>query len=119
MTTSKTIRELLDRTRIRPVADEAELQEALATVLAAPELGVVREHVHGRNRFDFWIEQTGIVIEAKIQGSRNELIRQLHRYAEIDIVREVVVVTTKLQLRVHMMLAGKPVSTIWVGGGAL
>jgi hypothetical protein len=52
------------------------------------------------------------VIEAKIKGSAGNLLRQLERYAKLDAVKGIVVVTTRASqaLRIPYVLEGKPVA---------
>ena len=69
-----------------------------------------------RNRLDFFCD--GVAIEVKIGGSRNNLIRQLHRYAQFDEVRELLVVTSRLCLAsLPSELNGKPIVTLPMLGG--
>lgn len=70
--------------------------------------------VDKQNRFDFAHE--GIVIELKVNGGLPALTRQIDRYAALDVVSEVCVVTTKRQhLRLPVEIRGKPVRVVWVG----
>lgn len=99
-------------------SNESELQEGVATALHRAEIPAVREHRLGEaGRVDFWLEQPGIAIELKTKGSPSEVIRQIHRYAEVAAVHGVILVSTSLRLRLPAELAGKPARTIHVGIG--
>jgi hypothetical protein len=51
-----------------------------------------------------------IGVELKVKGSVSEIIRQLHRYAKHQVVRELVLVTTRFTLtRLPRLLSEKPV----------
>jgi hypothetical protein len=96
-----------------PVASEARLHELVEAALAAA--GVAHEHEvdlgEGR-RIDF-LTAGGVGIEVKIAGARNEILRQLHGYAQADRVLAVVLFTTRAA---HALAAeslnGKPLVVV-------
>lgn len=53
--------------------------------------------VDERNRLDFAVQIDGdvVAVEVKIAGSRKDVLRQLTRYAHLDDVDELLLVTTK------------------------
>jgi hypothetical protein len=56
-----------------------------------------------------------VALELKLQGSTNDLVRQLHRYATTGKLGALVVVTTSRRLaRIPMSLAGVPVFVVTV-----
>lgn len=65
-------------------------------------------------RIDFLIN--GIGVECKIAGSKNDVLRQLSRYAEFDVIEELVLVTTRASHRDldGITLNGKRVHVHWV-----
>jgi hypothetical protein len=72
---------------------EAELQVGLAEALQRLGVAAEREVVLGpRDRVDF-LTVDGIGIEVKVKGSCTELTCQLHRYAQHDRIRALIVVT--------------------------
>lgn len=71
--------------------NEAELQAALAQHLASfqPRAEV---RLNEKDRIDFVIE--GVGIEVKVDGTRAEVLRQLHRYANSGLLDALILVTT-------------------------
>lgn len=97
---------------------EAELQDAISSVLEAGFPGQVsREHVLGRSdRVDFMV--SGVAVEVKVGGSLAALTRQVHRYAAHDTVTGVLVVTTRwYHGGLPETLHGKPIGVLRVGVG--
>ena len=94
--------------------NEAQLQDALQTLLKASYSHVRREHrLTETDRIDFLVERTGI--EVKIQGSLTQVMRQLRRYADSDDVDDLVLVTTRaLHRQLPHTLGGKPLTVIWL-----
>jgi hypothetical protein len=93
----------------RPVASEAKLQGLVASALAEAGVAFSREvDLGAEGRIDF-LTAGGIGIEVKIAGGRNEVLRQLLGYAQVDAVRGLVLYTTR---SVHSIgeetLNGKP-----------
>lgn len=74
--------------------DEKQLHDGIADVLSRAGIAYKREHVAGRDRFDF-LCNTGTVIEAKIKGSMSEALRQAERYCQNEEVESVLIVTTR------------------------
>lgn len=101
------------RTITTPVASEARLHELVASALAGA--GVAHEHEvdlgEGR-RIDF-LTDGGVGIEVKIAGARNEVLRQVHWYAQAERVLAIVLFTTRAA---HALAAdtlnGKPVIVV-------
>jgi hypothetical protein len=103
---------LIEQHRFRSF-DESSLQAGIELLLQEQGVGFEREKRVGDCRFDFWIE--GMVIEVKIKGSVSDLIRQLHRYAELGIVEKLLVVTTSMRLcRLPTTILNKPVEVALV-----
>jgi hypothetical protein len=91
---------------------ERELQDGIASVLA--EIGPHREWAIGGDRPDFFID--GVAIEVKVDGSLSSLVRQCYRYAQLDEVVAIVVVTNRHRLaRLPAAMNGKPVLVVKVG----
>ena len=97
-------------------ASEALLQDGLASVFAKAGLRVEREVVlTNTDRIDFFID--GIGLEVKVDGSLSSVTRQLHRYAQHDRVRELVLVTTLMRHRaLPSSLNGKPITVVHLIG---
>lgn len=95
---------------------EVDLQDYIEGALARAELEYEREVELGpRDRVDFLVD--GVGIEVKVAGRVTSLTRQLHRYAQSERVRELVVVSTLMSHRVlPAEISGKPVVAIHVGG---
>lgn len=75
-------------------ANEAQLHDGIAQALTGQSLAFKREHIDGKNRYDFLCE-AGVVIEVKVDGSASEALRQADRYCESDQVQAVVIATTR------------------------
>jgi hypothetical protein len=96
--------------------DEEELQRGLVEIL--PPTSTRREvQLTSRDRIDFMVE--GVGIEVKIKGSLAALTRQLHRYAQLDAIEALVVVTPVARLaQLPESLNGKPVLVCHLAGSA-
>lgn len=94
-------------------ATEDDLQRGLYDVLLP--LGGRREVRAGASsRFDLMVGS--VVVEAKVGGSANALLRQVHRYAGLATVDGIVVVVARPHLALRCgSISGKPVRTVIVG----
>ncbi|MGN6693878.1 MAG: hypothetical protein ACTHN0_06840 [Aquihabitans sp.] len=98
---------------------EDDLQRVIAhrldheVTIGSPINHYVREvRVDERNRLDFVVQIAGDVVgvEVKIAGSRRDVLRQLTRYAQLDQIDELLLVTTKANHhRMPTHINGKPV----------
>ena len=97
---------------------EAVLQACVATVLAKACLPHAAEVKLGAgDRVDFLVDGR-IAVELKVDGSVNEVARQLARYCRHDQVEAVVLVTSRRKhFGVPPMLAGKPIEVVHVREG--
>lgn len=99
--------------------DEHALYAGLAHVLG--EAGIVFERerrLDERSRVDFYLPATRLVIEVKVQGAPNAVLRQLWRYGKHPDVDGVLLVTTLAKLaRVPDSIAGKPARAFRIAGG--
>lgn len=93
---------------------EKELQAALETLLRANFSAVAREVKLAPGAIvDFLVE--GVALEVKIDGSPMEVTRQLHRYAQSELVQALILVTTRAKHRTGPSeLNGKPVLVVWL-----
>lgn len=102
---------------------EADLQESLATVLAAEGLPVRREvRLNSRDRIDLLVWRVGI--EVKVAGQRDQVLAQLKRYAESEQVGALILVTSRarqIAMPPSLMTADRavPVHVVSLLGGAL
>lgn len=106
----QTIERLLSGFRFR-FATEEELQDGIAEALKDHQ--PQREaRLNARDRIDFLL--WGVGIEVKIKGGISALTRQLLRYAEVDAIAALVVVTSQTQyaLQLPRILGGKPVAVV-------
>lgn len=94
------------------LTSEDSIQRGIERVLEVFGLSFEREfRLSGADRLDFLVD--GIAIEVKRQGSRQDLLRQLSRYAQHEAVRELLVVTARLQLSdLPSELHGKPLDCL-------
>lgn len=117
------IREVLGRYIFRPTSED-DLQHQVADILRAdPRFIVDREVIaaHGHGRFDLLVRfvaglrarPTAVVLELKLKAAASAVERQAQRYAKVDDIDIVAVVTTSNQLGRGLAsqpakLAGKP-----------
>lgn len=100
------------------------LQLGIASALRNAGFSYVREaamDAHDRLDFLVGLDPGGYVaIEAKIDGTANALLRQLHRYAQHDGIDALVVVTNRARLtQMPPELNGKPVRVVSLLDGGL
>lgn len=118
----RSVVELLPRFSYR-YGNEVALHQAMSEVLTGAGIEFERERVAGpKDRFDFFLPP-GIVIEAKVNGSLSEALRQCDRYAARDDVQAVVLVTTKAwgrtrALKPDAQLHGKPLRMVTLRGAS-
>lgn len=99
------------------ITDEAELQEGISRVLRERGLTFEREYsLSSADRIDFLVNNIGV--EIKIGSSRAQVLRQLHRYAQHEEIKGLVVVTTKATHTIPDFISRKPVMllNLSVGG---
>ncbi len=99
-----------------PCGTEAAMQVGVAGVFEKVGIAFAREHrFSAEDRVDFFVD--GVAVELKIKGSVTDILRQLHRYAQHESVREVLLVTTRnLHRDMPPEMNGKPVRVLVVGG---
>lgn len=98
-------------------ANEDELQEGLATVIANAGLEPVREvRLNGRDRIDILVERVGI--EVKVAGGVTHPWDQLKRYAECEEIDALVLVTSRWYT-LPDEVGGKPLATVSLAGAGL
>lgn len=97
--------------------NERELQDGLQLVLGCLEWEVEREvRLSARDRPDFMVE--GVAVEVKVDGGLSEVTRQIHRYAHLEAVRGVLLVTSRSRLaNLPAAVNGKPVAVLSLLGG--
>ena len=93
---------------------EWEMQTAILAALTAAGVEFSREYELSKaDRPDFFIEESGTVIECKVKGSMAAATTQLDRYAQHDVVKRLILVTTRMQhARVPEELQGKAVHVV-------
>lgn len=97
--------------------DELAVQNGVEDILAAEGIEYVREwQATARDRPDFWLPDEHAVIECKVDGSTSEVERQLSRYASIDGVLAIVLLTTMVRHSgVSSCINGVPVDVVCTG----
>lgn len=106
------------RTHRFDLSSEDALQRGIEHLLRGSRFEWDREViVTPRDRIDFLVEGT-CGVECKIDGSAPSVLRQLHRYAQLDAVQELLLVTTRPQHKTSLptTLNGKPVSALVLYG---
>lgn len=92
-------------------ANEDQLQEGLAAMLAGEGFDVEREvRLSGRDRIDLLVGDVGI--EVKVAGQAGRVLAQLTRYAEHDRIGALVLVTTRVSHDAPPRINGKPVALV-------
>lgn len=101
--------ELLDQHRFR-FGTEVELQDGIEHVLETAEIPHERElRLSSGERIDFMLAGR-IGLEVKVDGGISALTRQLHRYAQVEAIEEILVVTSRARhANVPTEMAGTPV----------
>lgn len=95
---------------------ESELSDLVSERLTRCGIEFSREKwLNDTDRIDYLVGRIGV--ELKLKGPVSSVTRQLARYADSDLVDEVVLVTTRAtHKRVPGALRGKPITVIHVGG---
>lgn len=121
MTPGRIIADMIGAVEYR-YANEDELQAAISEVLVdIPHEREVR--LDSQNRVDLLVDGD-IVVEVKVKSTGPQVWRQMARYALLDSVAELILVTTRSR---HMPpvtgagfdLSGKPVYVVWLSKQAL
>ncbi len=90
---------------------EAELQSGVQRFLSAKYTVQAEVELSRMDRIDFLIG--GIGIELKVDGSRADVIRQLHRYAQSDRIEALILVTSRTRHNdMPETINGKPLRVI-------
>ena len=102
-------------------ASEADLQAGVAAALTESGWSYDREaSLSADDRVDFLVVSRGgrrIALEVKVDGSCNEVARQLGRYCLHARVEAVILVTNRVKhKRVPVALADTPIEVVYVGG---
>ncbi len=104
----------LEAFRFRAI-HEFELQALIEKALKQTTVRFEREaRLSSADRIDFLVHgATRIGIEVKVDGSVQAVTRQLHRYAQLDTIQELVLFTTRSKHRgIPRSFAGKPIHVI-------
>jgi hypothetical protein len=100
------------------IGREAFLQQSIAGVLEAAGVAFESEVRLGpANRIDF-LAAGGIGIEAKVRYPKRAIYRQLQRYAEVEQITALILVTATA-LGVPPAINGKPIFYVSIGRTAL
>jgi hypothetical protein len=92
--------------------DEATLQAQFESILVNHGISFVREFkLSGKDRPDFYLKNTGSVVELKVESNLNKILRPLHRYAAYEQVQEVILVCPR-PFSLPPVLNGKPMYCI-------
>lgn len=99
--------------------NEIDLQDDIERLLKEARCPYSREHRFSkRDIVDFLVAD--IAVEVKIDGSVTEITRQLHRYAQHECVRALVLITTRARHHsVPTVLRNKRIEVVYLVGTAL
>ncbi|CDX26836.1 conserved hypothetical protein [Mesorhizobium plurifarium] len=90
-----------------PLTDEKELQAAIAREFNDAGMDYGREHrLSERDVIDFRLGDVGV--EVKIKGSKRSIYHQMERYAEHEVLKELVLISN-VPMGFPPALNGKPV----------
>lgn len=93
-----------------PLEDEKATQQEIAKQLDAAGVEYKREvRLAPGDVVDFMID--GVAVEVKIKGNRAQIIRQLERYSAHDVVRQIVLLTSR-SLLLPATIGGKPARSV-------
>lgn len=96
------------------LSDEKDLQNQIAEALNAVAIDHQREVIIGaRERVDFMVFD-GIAVEVKIKGGKVAIFRQLKRYAESELVKEIILLSS-VSMGLPSMINGKPAHVVSLG----
>jgi hypothetical protein len=93
-------------------SNEIQLQDGIKKVFDINSVQYEREKNYGNNRIDF-VHST-IAIEIKTKQSSTHIMQQLDRYARIDTITELILITTRRTHQVPTALNNKPITTILI-----
>lgn len=109
MSALEDIRRSLGRRRF-PLANEFDLQDAIARALEADEIAFERERrLSSKDIVDFFV--CGIAIEVKIKGGKLAIYRQVERYAAHEEVERILLVTS-IAMSLPADINGTPASVL-------
>jgi hypothetical protein len=117
-TSAPQLAELLSGYRFRYDC-EKDLQDGIARILTEVGVPFEREVTLGdAGRIDFVVDGR-VGVEVKIKGALTAMTIQVHKYTRQDAIEELLIATTRSQLRrVPDHMNGKRVVVAWLGGGA-
>lgn len=98
---------------------ETELHACIECALVGEDIEFEREHrLDARNRIDFYIPDSRLGVEVKVEGQALAVARQLLRYASSPTIAGLVLLTTRRQHRgtIPHELGGKPIAIGILGG---
>ena len=100
--------------------NEKDLQRGIDSVLNENKVVHDREYsLSDKDEIDFLIEG-GIGVEVKIKGTLSALTRQLHRYAQNEKIKSLILITDKNRLsNLPDQMNGKELRIVNIGGFAL
>lgn len=100
-------------------SSEDAVQRGVSAALRSVGVAAEREVQVECGRLDF-LTADGVAIEVKLHGGTNDLLRQIHRYAQLDQVKAILVVTSRHRLaQMPRELNAKPVAVALLVGSAL
>ena len=100
-------------------SNEAELQEGIEALFKENSIPYLREYPLPPNgRVDFYIKKLRLGIEVKIKGSPSAVTMQVYGYVKNPQIDSIILLTSKLALKLPGIVNGKVVVTIplWANG---
>lgn len=100
-------------------SNEQDLQQGIERVLLAASVEFEREvRLTSHDRIDFMAGDVGI--EVKVGHTPAQVMRQIHRYAQLEPIKELLVVTSRCRhAAIPELVNEKPVVVIFLGWGML
>ncbi len=79
-----------------PLQNEKISQSEIYKILLQNGIDSLREyHLDAQNIPDFYLPESGIAIEVKIKGGRQEIYKQCKRYCEFESVKQLILLTNR------------------------
>lgn len=91
-------------------SNEIQLQDGIKKTFDMNSVQYEREKTFGNNRIDF-VHST-IAIEIKIKQPAMKVLKQLHRYAQIDTITEIMLITSRSMHKMPPTLNDKTLTVI-------
>lgn len=103
-----------------PLQDEIQTHEKMHAVMVAAGLPFFEREfkLNKKDRIDFYFPESGLGVEVKVQGSPNEILKQLERYALNEQIKALLYVSGYF-IGLPPEVNGKPLYSVHLSRGML